>query len=139
LRNFCFLIAPGHGKARRLPFKELEELLEVLVIVTGPVLRIIRIVVALLKLPPRRITLEESAHAYLKDILAVELIGIDMEMMSTSIQILPQLLRNLHSGKLIDLLRVFSIVERLARSIVHHQSHVNKEVKAHLGSQGKLC
>ncbi len=108
-------------------------------VVTGPVLRIILIVVTLLKLPPRGEPLEESADAYLKDILAIELLGIDMEMMSTSIQILSQFLRNLYSGKLIDLLRVFSIVERLARSLVHHQSHVNKEVKAHLGSQGVLC
>jgi hypothetical protein len=136
---FQKLIGPRHRETRRLPLQELQQLLEVLVVLTGPSLRIIFIVVTLHVAIPGREPLKECTDTHLEDVLAVKLLGIDMEMMSTSIQILSQLLRNLHYRKLIDLLRVFSIVERLARSIVHHQIHMNKEIKAHLRSQGKLC
>ena len=135
----AYLIRPRHGKARRLRLQMLQKLLEVLVVVAGPILRILCIVVALLKFPPGGKTLQERADAHLKDILAVKLLGIDVEEVPTSIQILSQLLWNLHDRELIDLLPIFSIVERPARSSVHHQSHVNKEVKAHLRSQGMLC
>ncbi len=111
----------------------LEELLEVLVVLARPALRIIFIVVALHIAIPRGKALKEGTHAYLKDILAVELVGIDVEMGSSSIQILPQLLRNVYHRKLIDLLRVFSIVKRLARSVVHQEIHMNEEIKTHLG------
>ena len=109
----------------------LQKLLEILVVVAGPVLRFLCVIIALLKLPPRRETLEKCADTHLKDVLAIELFGIDMEMMSTSIQILSQFLRNLYHRELIDLLAVFSIVERLARFSVHQHSHVNKEIKTH--------
>ncbi len=108
-------------------------------VLTRPSLRIIFIVVTLHVAIPGGEPLKECTDTHLEDVLAVKLVGIDMEMTSTSIQILSQLLRNLHGRDLVDLLPVFSIVERLARSIIHNQIHVNKEIKAHLRNQEKLC
>lgn len=116
----------------------LEELLEVLVILARPILRIILIVVALHIAIPRGKALKKGTDAHLIDILAIELVGIDVEMMSPSIQILLQLLRNLYHWEFIDLIHlarllVGPVVERLARAVVHHQIHMDKEIKAHLG------
>ncbi len=74
--------------------KKLQELLEVPVILARPPIRIIFIIVALGKPSPGREALQKGVHIHFKDILAVKLIGIDMEMVSTSIQILAELFRS---------------------------------------------
>ncbi len=132
-----FLIRPGDREANGLIREELQQLLKVLVILVRPSLRIVLKVVALLEATPRRKSLKKGSNTDLKDILPIELLGIDMEIVSTSIQILSQLLRNLKARNLKDSLclarlLVGSVIERLARCLIHQERHVNKEIKTHL-------
>ena len=133
------LIRPAHSEANGLFSKKLEKLLKVLVVLMRPCIRIILVVVALLKAAPRGEALQERIDTHFKDILAIELVGIDMEMVSTPIQILSQLLWDLHSWQFIDLLNARSIIERLPRAIIHQQRHVNKEIKTHLEAKNRRC
>jgi len=114
-----------------LIFKEVQKLLEVLVIVTSPTFRILLIVITLHKAIPRRIPLKESSDIYFKDVLAIELVSVDVEMMPTTLEILLQLRRNLNSRKLIDLFIILPEVEWLARLCVHRQTHMNEQIKTH--------
>ncbi len=102
-----------------------------------PTLRVVLVIIAVLKATPRREPLKECTHTHVEDILAVELVSVDMEMMSTSIQILFEFIRNVYRRDIVNLVDMTSfligpVIERLARSIVHHQAHVDKEIKAHL-------
>lgn len=128
---FVNLVRPRDSKVNLLIFKKLQKLLEVLVIVASPTFRILLIIITLHKAIPRGKPLKESGDIYLKDVLAIKLLSVDVEMASTTLKILLQLRRNLNSRKLIDPFIILPEVEWLARPIIHHQAHMNEQIKTH--------